>query len=95
MDIDALHSALLSITVVSEKIHSARAMLPASGNSPVELGKFLANVESDLRIAKATLAQELGFTLCPSCWPPEFVTMDPDGHPHCPACGSVTYEQAA
>jgi ribosomal protein S27AE len=95
MDIDALHSALLSITVVSEKVRSARQDLPATPNAPAGLGKFLYDVESDLRIAKATLAGELGFTLCPRCWPPELVALDLDGRLHCPACGQVSYEQAA
>jgi hypothetical protein len=67
MDIDALHSALLSITV-SEKIRAAREMLSATGATPGPgLGKFLCEVENDLRIAKATLGGELGFSLCPRC----------------------------
>jgi hypothetical protein len=95
MDMDALHSALLSITVVSEKVRSARETLPSAESAPLELDKFLYEVENDLRIAKATLAGELGFTLCPRCWPPELVAIDPDGRMHCPECGRVTYEQAA
>ena len=94
MDIDALHSALLSITVVSEKVRSVREMLPTTGEVP-GLGKFLYDMESDLRIAKATLAGELGFTLCPRCWPPELVAPDLDGRLQCPACGNVAYEEAA
>ena len=69
MDIDALHSALLSITVVSEKIRAAREMLSATGDAPARLGKFLCEAENDLRMAKATLGGELGFSLCPRCWP--------------------------
>jgi hypothetical protein len=95
MDMDALHSALLSITVVSEKVRSAREMLPVTGKVPADLGKFLYDMESDLRIAKATLAGELGFSLCPRCWPPELVATDLHGRLQCPACGKVAYEQAA
>jgi hypothetical protein len=95
MDIDALHSTLLSITVVSEKLRSAREFLPTTGNVPAGLEKLLYETESDLRIAKATLAGELGFALCPRCWPPELVTADRDGRIDCPACGKITYEQAA
>jgi len=95
MDIDALHSALLSITLVSEKLRSAKEMLPATGDAPAGLAKFLHEAENDLRIAKATLASELGFSLCPRCWPPELVAPDFDGRLHCPACGPVSYEQAA
>jgi len=51
MDIDALHSALLSITVVSEKIRAAREMLSATGDAPARLGKFLCEAENDLRMA--------------------------------------------
>jgi hypothetical protein len=96
MDIDALYSALLSITVVSEKIRAAREMLSATGATPGPgLGKFLCEVENDLRIAKATLGGELGFSLCPRCWPPELVATDHDGKLNCPVCGRVSYEQAA
>ena len=95
MDIDALHSALLSISVVSEKLRAAREILPASGQIPSGLGVFLHEAESDLRIAKATLAAELGFTLCPRCWPPELAVADGKGKINCPACGQVSYEEAA
>jgi len=95
MDIDALHSALLSITIVSEKLRSTRELLAVSGDAPAAFGKFLYEAESDLRIAKATLAGELGFSLCPRCWPPELVTADREGRINCPACGVISYERAA
>jgi len=95
MDIDALHSTLLSITMVSEKVRAAREMLSATGDTPAGLGKFLSEVENDLRMAKATLGGELGFSLCPRCWPPELVAIDLDGQLNCPVCGQVSYEQAA
>jgi hypothetical protein len=90
MDIDALHSALLSITV-SEKIRAAREMFSDTGDAPARLGKFLCEAENDLRMAKATLGGELGFSLCP----PELVATDLDGKLNCPVCGQVSYEQAA
>jgi len=95
MDIDALHSALLSTIVVSEKLRSARETLPTIADPPPDLERFLHEAESDLRIAKATLAGELGFSLCPHCWPPELVATDLDGRLNCPVCGQVSYEQAA
>ena len=95
MDIDALHSTLLSITMVSEKVRAAREMLSATRDTPADFGKFLCEVENDLRMAKATLAGELGFSLCPRCWPPELVAIDLDGELNCPVCGRVSYEQAA
>src|SRR5438876_1288538 len=95
MDIDALHSALLSITVVSDKLRSAREILSAADDSQIELGQTLAEAERDLRIAKATLAGELGFSLCPRCWPPELVTAERDGRINCPVCGQISFEQAA
>ena len=95
MDIDALHSSLLSITVVSEKVRAAREKLSATGDAPAGLGKFLREVENDLRMAQATLGGELGFSLCPRCWPPELVATDLDGELNCPVCGQVSYEKAA
>ena len=95
MDTDALHSTLLSITLVSEKLRSARDLLPLTEHSPAGLDRFLHEMESDLRIAKATLAGELGFDLCPRCWPPELVTTERDGRITCPACGQISYKKAA
>jgi len=65
------------------------------GRHAAGLGKFLCEVENDLRMAKATLGGELGFSLCPRCWPPELVAIDLDGQLNCPVCGQVSYEQAA
>ena len=95
MDTDALHSTLVSITVVSEKLRSAREFLPVTENVPAGLEKFFYEVESDLRIAKATLGRELGFSLCPRCWPPELAMIDKNGRLNCPVCGDVSLEQAA
>jgi hypothetical protein len=95
MDIDALHSALLSITVVSEKLRSAREFLPVTETLPAGLEKFLYEMERDLRIAKATLGGELGFSLCPRCWPPELATIDRNGRLNCPVCGEISYKKAA
>lgn len=95
MDIDALHSALLSITVISEKVRAARQTLPGGERPPADVGKVLDEVESDLGVTKATLGGALGFGLCPRCWPPELVVTDLDGRLNCPACGEVAYEHAA
>jgi len=94
MDIDALHSTLLSISVVSEKLRSAREFLPMTQAAPAGLEKFLFEMENDLRIAKATLGGELGFSLCPRCWPPELVITDRHGRFNCPVCGEISYERA-
>jgi hypothetical protein len=95
MDIDALHSTLLSISLVSDKLRVARKNLPANGHSAMQLGNLLDQVEGDLRVAKGTLAHELGFRLCPHCWPPELIATDRSGRAHCPACDQVSYENAA
>jgi hypothetical protein len=95
MDIDALHSTLLSISLVSDKLRTARKNLPANGHSPVDVGNLLDKAEGDLRVAKATLAHELGFRLCPRCWPPELIATDRSGRAHCPACDQISYVQAA
>lgn len=94
MDIDALHSTLLSITIVSEKLRVARENLPGNGEEP-HMGNLLYEAESDLRMAKATLAGELGFRLCSRCWPPELIATDRNGRINCPTCGHISYERAA
>ena len=95
MEIDALHSTLLSISLVSDNLRTARENLPAHGQSPVNIGNLLDKAEDDLRMAKATLAHELGFRLCPRCWPPELIATDRSGRTHCPVCDQISYEQAA
>jgi len=95
MDIDALHSTLLSISLVSEKLRTARENLPTNRQVPAWMDSVLLQTESDLRVAKATLAGELGFNLCPRCWPPEFTTIDRDGRVNCPTCGQISYDKAA
>ncbi len=95
MDIDALHSTLLSIAVVSEKLRATREKMSASENGEVSLTKPLYEIEEELRIAKAALAGELGFSLCPRCWPPELVTAGRAGRINCVRCGEISYERAA
>src|ERR671935_2871683 len=95
MDIDALHSTLLSISLVSDKLRTARQNLAANGHSRVDVGDLLDKAEGDLRVAKATLAWELGFRLCPHCWPPELITIDRSGRAHCPTCGHISYKNTA
>ena len=95
MDIDALHSVLLSITLVSEKLRSAREILAEPEGCRFPIGQLVGNMENDLRIAKATLAGELGFGLCPQCWPPEFVITHVDGRISCTVCGEVPQMRAA
>ncbi len=95
MDIDALRSTLLSIAVVSEKLRTGREKFSASTNGDLSLRKLLCEMEEELRVAKATLAAELGFSLCPRCWPPELVTAGRAGRINCPVCGEISYERAA
>jgi hypothetical protein len=95
MDIDALHSALLSITIVSEKLRSGREMVGELENVAPGFGELLEEADKDLRLAKATLAGELGFHVCPRCWPPELVTTDRQGRVTCPNCGQISYDRAA
>lgn len=82
MNIDAFHSALVSLTVLPEALRWARENLKACGHSSETLEKFLQTAERDLCIAKATLARSVGFQL--SCWPPELLALDSDGHSYCP-----------
>lgn len=94
MDIDALHSTLLSITMVSEKLRAGREVVHEVENVAPGFGDLLSEAERDLRVATATLAGELGFNVCPRCWPPELVTSDRRGRVSCPNCGQVV-EKAA
>lgn len=79
MDIDALHSALVSLTILPEEIRAARENLLSSAGNGVALAHFLNGMERDLRITKAAVARELGFKLCKCCWPPEIMMPDADG----------------
>lgn len=79
MDIDALHSALVSLTLLPEEVRSARENLLTSAGNGVALAKFLSGMERDLRITKAAVARELGFKLCKCCWPSEIMAPDSDG----------------
>lgn len=95
MDIDALHSALLSITIVSEKLRSGREIIGEMEEVVPGFGELLDEADKDLCVAKATLGGELGFNMCPKCWPPEFITTDRKGRVKCPTCGEISFEQAA
>ena len=86
MDIDALHSALVSLTVLSEKLHAAGEELSeAQGAVPFDFGILLGGIERDLRTAKASLALELGFDVCGCCWPPELLVKSATGELRCPS----------
>ena len=95
MDIDVLYSTILSIGVVSEKLRAAREKLSANGKFRSDVGNLLNEAEMDLRMAKATLAGELGFRLCPQCWPPELIAADRNGGVNCPNCGNISHRKAA
>lgn len=86
MNTDALHSALVSLTILPEQIRSARENVAAATSvEPSAFDAFLNGLERDLRIAKATLAHELGFATCSCCWPPELSLTDENGRAYCPA----------
>ena len=93
MDIDALHSTLLSIAIVSEKLQAGREMIDQVERVAPGFGDLLNEADRDLRMAKATLAGELGFHVCPNCWPPELLTTDRKGRVECPNCGVVSPER--
>ena len=94
MDTDALHSALLSLTVLPEQIRSARENISSALRSdPSALSEFLRALERDLRLAKAALARELGFGVCHCCWPPELIMTDADGRIYCPASADTRSEK--
>ena len=95
MDIDALHSTLLSITIVSEKLRAGREMVDEVERVAPGFGDLLDEADKDLRMAKATLAGELGFTVCPKCWPPELLTTDRKGQINCPNCGEISLRDLA
>ena len=85
MDIDALHSALLSLTVLTEQIRSARDNVSVATDCGLHaFEEFLNSVERDLLITKATLARELGLPICQCCWPPELFVIEVNGSAYCP-----------
>ena len=83
MDIDALHSALLSFTLLFGKVRFARERVLAPESTGSDFRQFLNELDLDLRIATATLAGELGFDVCRCCWPPEVLATDIEGHVRC------------
>lgn len=86
MDIDTLHSSLVSLTRLPEEIRSAREnLLTRDGDPRAAVAQFLDVVERDLRVAKAALARDLGFALCQCCWPPELMVTDSAGRVDCAA----------
>jgi transposase len=86
MDIDALHSALVSLTILPEELRETREELRlAHGDVLPELTLFLESIERDLRLAKAALAREIGFPVCHCCWPPELIVTTGDGEAYCAA----------
>jgi len=89
MDIDALHSALLSIIVISKKLRSVRENLSVPDDRPSRLAKFLDKIERELHVTKATLVGELSFALCQSYWRPELVAPDFDTAVKCPSAGEL------
>ena len=78
-DVDALHSALLSFTLLAGKLNGAREKRPMSEWTRSDSEQFLNEVDRDLRIATAVLASELGFAVCRCCWPPEVLASDLTG----------------
>lgn len=84
MDIDALHSTLVSLTLLPEELRNAREALgKAEGAARAELVDLLSSAERDLRIAKVTLARELGFEVCLCCWPPEVLAFHDSSDSYC------------
>lgn len=94
MDIDALHSALLSFTLLSGKLRTVGAKRPVNEWSRVDFGKFLNELDRDLRVAVAMLASELGFSVCQCCWPPEVLATDLSGQVKPLAGGDLAREIA-
>jgi len=91
MDIDALHSALLPLTVLTEQIRIARDNVSTAPDCDFHAFRNLLNsVERDLLITQATLAGELGFPVCQCCWPPELFVINVNGSAYCPASGKAT-----
>ena len=76
VDVDALHSALLSFTLLAGKLRLARKKRPMSEWTRSDFEQFLNELDGDLRIATAVLAGELGFAICRCCWPPEVLATD-------------------
>jgi hypothetical protein len=76
VDVDALHSAFLSFTLLAGRLRLARNKRPMSAWTKSDFEQFLNELDRDLRIATAVLAGELGFAVCRCCWPPEVLATD-------------------
>ena len=89
MDTDTLHSALLSIALIANKLHSTREALGENETSaPIQ--EVLAHAESDLKVSKAIIAAEIGLDLCGECWPPEVLITDLGHVLRCPECNTLS-----
>ena len=88
-DRDALHSALISIAMIANKLHATRKALPEGCLERPAL-EVLAHAESDLKVAKALIASEMGFDLCEACWPPEILIPDFGKVQRCPQCETLS-----
>lgn len=82
----------LYFTLLKESIglfKSAKELLPDSPQKE-KLEIALKEAELQARVAEANLAKNLGFNLCPKCWPPSIlkaimVSANQDNY-HCDSC---------
>lgn len=85
MDIETIHSGLLSIGITAGKIQVARKKLPP-GDLAAEISSMLAEAEMEMKVAEAAIARELGIELCPDCWPPELTISRSENEMTCRRC---------
>ena len=74
-------AALASFTA----LRAAIGLLP-SGPSKDEALRLLERAESEFKRAEAGAAQDLGFSICKRCWPPEIMLIRDDEQLRCRRC---------
>ena len=67
-------------------LKSLKDLLP-HGPKRAEAERLLREAEDAMKRADAKLADDLGFTLCTRCWPPEIMLMGKDDLLRCRVCG--------
>ena len=76
---------------VITSVKAAIGLLPA-GPKKEEAQRHLERAEFDFKRAQAESARQLGFELCPRCWPPEIILIAANDKKICRGCGKTPPE---
>ena len=87
MNIDDIKPWIESANSVLTTFKALKDLLPA-GQKRDDAERLLKNAERDLKLTEGRIARDLGFQLCPRCWPPEIMLVAADDLLRCRRCGS-------